>query len=825
MSNNGVTPEQPSVKPSTADEAQHEAHTRRAQTNGADKPELDEFGLPIRLKKPKIVVEEDQESGSEDAFEDAVGSNGSRDASGYATPAPVQPATKTETGSQEEERPKEMDHAVKEVNGHVGPEESRGSDSNGQLHESRTEEHSKEGSSNDLSVDKPSNGVIPLSPSNEKFAAVSEYSHLRSVAKKEDQSAPTLADEWQEMPAYAPFNMYNDDNKLIAQEAESSDEEEGTYGGLGGAGKGYTRVTLDEDAQSATSMDDNTAYLFKETHTGVVDEDEDSRDALAQMQATKDLLTEGQRIAYVGLTRLGISELQNQQQKLLRTRSIKKQIDMSVEAMKMWGQKMMVRLYSHMDIEPAEQIMIEQLGEHGVQPGDLSPALMQNARVQNPVLEETSSGRPSISSSRPSTSSPKPGAMSPEKPPSTPDPSDAPPAYDADAQNATDEVHTLSELPQTEKIDIDLRWTVLCDLFLVLIADSVYDARSRQLLEKVGSFMDVTWIDICRFEKRVTEALEMQEASQKEKWDEEEHIVTRGKSQRNRRLALMGLATVGGGLVIGLSAGLLAPVIGAGLAAGFTTIGVAGTSGFLAGAGGAAIVTTTGVVTGGVVGVRSAKKRTGAVKTFEYRPLHNNKRTNLIITVSGWMTGKVDDVRLPFSTVDPIMGDIYSIHWEPEMLRSMGDTINILANEALTQTIQQVLGATILTALMAAIQLPIVLSKLSYLIDNPWSNSLARARLAGLILADSLIDRNLGTRPVTLVGFSLGARVIMTCLEELARKGAYGLIQNVYLFGSPIVAKSEDYIKVKTVVTGRFVNGYATNDWILGEGVRIRFLN
>lgn len=117
---------------------------------------------------------------------------------------------------------------------------------------------------------------------------------------------------------------------------------------------------------------------------------------------------------------------------------------------------------------------------------------------------------------------------------------------------------------------------------------------------------------------------------------------------------------------------------------------------------------------------------------------------------------------------------------------------------------------------MAALQLPIVLTKLSYLIDNPWSNSLARAHLAGLILADSLIDRNLGTRPVTLVGFSLGAKVIMSCLSELASKGAYGLIHNVYLFGSPVIANKDAYLKAKTVVAGRFVNGYANNDWILG---------
>ena len=180
------------------------------------------------------------------------------------------------------------------------------------------------------------------------------------------------------------------------------------------------------------------------------------------------------------------------------------------------------------------------------------------------------------------------------------------------------------------------------------------------------------------------------------------------------------------------------------------------------------------------------------------------------------MNGKVDDVRLPYSTVDPIMGDIYSLLWEPEMLQSMGDTINILATEALTQTVQQVLGSTILVALMASLQLPIVLTKLSYLIDNPWTVSLDRANSAGQILADSLIDRHLGNRPITLLGFSLGSRLIFSCLKELAARGAYGIVQNVYLFGSPIVAKKDEYLRARSAISGRFVNGYASNDWILG---------
>src|SRR5262249_16906964 len=128
----------------------------------------------------------------------------------------------------------------------------------------------------------------------------------------------------------------------------------------------------------------------------------------------------------------------------------------------------------------------------------------------------------------------------------------------------------------------------------------------------------------------------------------------------------------------------------------------------------------------------------------------------------------------------------------------------------------QVLGSTILIPLMAALQLPIVLTKLAYLIDNPWSVSVTRADAAGLILADSLTDRNLGSRPVTLVGFSIGSRVIFSCLRELANKGQYGLIQNVYIFGTPVVVNKDEYLKARSVVSGRFVNGYARNDWILG---------
>jgi hypothetical protein len=652
--------------------------------------EYDDFGLPIQKRRPRTPVVEDSES-EEEKFEDAV-------ALKFASREQVAlPDTQHETESTEKaqreisEVTEGDDNTQAQINRNVT--KSVGIIAQKEENTTPTEPpqdvvktaHQPE----DVQTGKPAASASPSTHRHQQsVASVSEYSHQHAVAQPHKEKKDVDELEWQTMPAYARYDMYDDDNRLIAKENSEELEDMHGYKDTGGAAKGYTKVIMDDDADSVTSMDDNTAYLFKEKNTALDVEDEAGRDPLMQMQTTKNLLTEGQRVAYVGLVRLAAVELERKFIRMNRNKNTKKVLDLQQETTKMWSQRVMVKIYGHMDITSSEQVMIEQLSEHGVVPADLTPALMQNARVKNPVAEEVASTaacstRASISSPRLELQDEKSQAKSSSaaslndslQPP-------PPPPYKEEEEGFEyPEVKSPSQLPDTKSLDIDLRWTVMCDLFLLLISDGIYDARSRELFEQVGKYLSVDWLEVLRFEKRVTDALEMQEQADKENWNEDDHMKSREKRARNRRLAFMGLATVGGGLVIGLSAGLLAPLIGAGLAAGFTTIGVAGTSSFLAGAGGAAVITTTGIVTGSTVGVRAANRRTGNVKTFEYRPLHNNKRTNLIITLAGWMNGKVDDVRLPYSTVDPVMGDIYSVLWEPEMLRSMGDTINILATE------------------------------------------------------------------------------------------------------------------------------------------------
>lgn len=144
---------------------------------------------------------------------------------------------------------------------------------------------------------------------------------------------------------------------------------------------------------------------------------------------------------------------------------------------------------------------------------------------------------------------------------------------------------------------------------------------------------------------------------------------------------MMGFVMVGGGLIIGLFVGLVVFMIGIGLVVGFLVIGVSGIIVFFSGVGGVVIIMLIVVVLGSIVGVRVVNWRIGVVKIFEYRLLNNNKRVNFIVIVFGWMMGKVDDVWLLFSIVDLVMGDIYLVLWELEMLISMGDIINILVIE------------------------------------------------------------------------------------------------------------------------------------------------
>ncbi|KAJ3805159.1 hypothetical protein F5876DRAFT_82106 [Lentinula aff. lateritia] len=565
----------------------------------------------------------------------------------------------------------------------------------------------------------------------------------------------------------------------------------------------YTRLRhVEEDWEESPSVVATSRYLFhdhyalEERSGGYTLGDDDRRaiTPLSQMQQTKGLLSESQRIAYVGLCAVVMQGMIHEMSveettkvkvkvpqpdggvktevrvvpKTIKGRDgvergvVKKELRGAVGSMEVWALKILGRLYYHIGVEPSEQRMIESLSKHGVQPGDLVPPLVEMKEVINPEWSYT-----------------------PDDP----------------------------SLPQ--HITVDMRYTLLTDLFLILIADSVYDARSRALLFRVASHLALSWWDTVVFEGRIVDAVGAGEgvadssstASDGGLQKSETAVADQVRRLRNRRIALLGLATLGGGLVIGLSAGLLAPVIGVGLGTAFSTIGLGGASTFLAGSAGAAVITTGGVLTGAGIAGKGMSRRTQVVRVFDVLPVHQNQRVGCILSVPGFLNGPLDDPRLPFSVLDPVCGDVFSVLWEPEMIRETGSALGILTGEVLSQIGQTVLQATVMATLMTALQWPIILTKLGYLIDNPWSNALDRARAAGLVLASVLRSRQLGVRPITLVGFSLGARVIFYALLDLARTGAYGIVQDVFLLGATLSVSAALWDQTRSVVGGSAATG------------------
>ncbi|OZJ03006.1 hypothetical protein BZG36_04677 [Bifiguratus adelaidae] len=577
---------------------------------------------------------------------------------------------------------------------------------------------------------------------------------------------------------------------------------------------------------------------------------------------TKAVFNETQKIAYVGLCSVTSLELVHNYK-------------LAVESMVMmstmnWQRNLMKALYRHMELTQQEQKMIESLSQHNILPTDLVRNFTSEGTTTEVPVEaihhnQTPSAKPStdkcedaevtiqpmmddhISELREalpnSEAEPETMLVTEESQEGTVGPATA---GTIDTNPSPEELHrpTTKTKPQEQTLStrngdpliIDLRWTVICDLFLLCLGNAQYDSRSRVFLFQIARYLGLNKKDVVAFEKRMTNQLLTTESPQSaasdqgsnhtvENWADEQIIGFRSEKERNarnkegrkKRLLMVGLATIGGGLVLGLSAGLMAPVIGAGIGAIFTTVGVTGTSAFLGGTGGIALITTGATLTGGRIAAKKMGNRTKGVSIFEIITYKETKRVSAVVSVSGWLAlPTYEEAVYAFMNIDESLGDHMSLFWEPELLTELGSAFKIIATEVLTQAIQQALGHTMMGMLLAGLAWPMALTKIGYLIDNPWANALDRARVAGLILADTLMNRNLGARPIILVGYSLGSRVIFYALLELARLNAFGIVQDVFIFGTPVSATNKEWRECATAVSGRFVNGYARNDWMLG---------
>ncbi|XP_060588948.1 transmembrane and coiled-coil domain-containing protein 4-like [Ruditapes philippinarum] len=363
------------------------------------------------------------------------------------------------------------------------------------------------------------------------------------------------------------------------------------------------------------------------------------------------------------------------------------------------------------------------------------------------------------------------------------------------------------------------RQPLIVELITIAINEGCYDARMRVLIKHIAWQLRVTWDDVEAIEEEFAETLEYDTYVMSE-----EEMKEKAKKSRNRkvkRYALIGLATVGGGALIGLTGGLAAPLVAAGAGA---VIGGAGAAALGSAAGVAIIGSLFGVAGAGLTGYKM-KRRVGAIDEFAFEPLtlmgsrlncaRSVKQLHITIAVTGWINDRLQDFRIPWSALADSK-EQYSVRWESKYLYQLGEAFDYLLQTGLSMATTEALKYTVLSGIISAIAWPAALIAASGAIDNPWHVCTQRATETGKQLAEVLLAREQGNRPVTLIGFSLGARVIFSCLEELAkRKGGEGLVEDVILLGAPVSGDPKNWQPLIKVVGGKIVNGYARGDWLL----------
>lgn len=164
-------------------------------------------------------------------------------------------------------------------------------------------------------------------------------------------------------------------------------------------------------------------------------------------------------------------------------------------------------------------------------------------------------------------------------------------------------------------------------------------------------------------------------------------------------------------------------------------------------------------------------------------------------------------------------GDQYCLMWEEALLRKFGKSMRSFATEQmLSYANTEIVKYTALAALFAAVALPRAILRMVDMIDNIWVLMMNNADASGKLLAEALRNREQGLRPVTLIGYGMGARLIFSCLKELAKdpEKGLGLVENAVLLGSPVPMVTQEWTNARSVVSGRLINGYSENDWMLG---------
>ncbi|KAK7897921.1 hypothetical protein LTR67_004553 [Exophiala xenobiotica] len=391
----------------------------------------------------------------------------------------------------------------------------------------------------------------------------------------------------------------------------------------------------------------------------------------------------------------------------------------------------------------------------------------------------------------------------------------------ADARFAT--IYPPIPTPLADLSHIE-RSTILNAILLLLLSLETYRAHSRTLMLRLASSLHISVGELSKMEKDTAYGLLVAAT----KMDAGESASAAQKASATARKWKVGLASVAGAALIGVTGGLAAPLVAAGVGGLLGGLGLGAT----AAAGYLGALASSGVLVGGLFGAYGGRmtgqmmdKYAREIEDFAFLPVRGSvddseekqqerRRLRVTIGITGWLT-KEEEVKSPWRVLGDA-GEAFALRWELQALQNLGNALmNFVTSKAWGYLKKEIIKKTVLAGLYSALMAPLGIMKVAKLVDSPFGVAKSRAMKAGEVLADALINKAQGERPVSLVGHSLGARVIYSCLLALARRQAFGLVDSVVLMGAPVPSDDDVWRSMRSVVSGRLVNVYSTNDYIL----------
>ncbi|KAG5979141.1 hypothetical protein E4U55_005509 [Claviceps digitariae] len=390
------------------------------------------------------------------------------------------------------------------------------------------------------------------------------------------------------------------------------------------------------------------------------------------------------------------------------------------------------------------------------------------------------------------------------------------------------------------------RKEALSCVLLLLLSTGKYSAHSRTMILYLASALEVPQTFVNTEEAEIAHSLIESSTADKNKKDSmsaEAEAENRRQQNKFSRFWKVGLASVAGATIIGVTGGLAAPLVAGALGGILGGVGLGGVASFLG------IFWMNGAL--GELMDKYAKE----VEDFKFIPLESgsdpprpgftsadnasdtsqgrsqdqkqnqsqeSRRLRVTIGINGWLNSE-DDVTKPWRVLDS-SSEVFALRYEMKTLLSLGTALQDLVSSFAWKTLKvQIIKRTVLATLWAALW-PIQILAAASNVDNPFSRASNRSQKAGRLLADALINKVQGERPVTLIGYSLGATAIHACLQSLADRQAFGLVDSVVIIGTPAPSHAPHWRTLRCVVSGPIFNVYSENDMVLGFVYRMHSL-